>query len=125
MKKALLFILSCILVVISLSAQRTNCINCTYEQERNPKAVVEAKEVKKSELTIYPNPTTDFIGVKNTDSNKVTQITIYNLVGKKMKNFPVIEGKKYYIADLPEGLYLVQMIGADAKVIRTQRMTKR
>ena len=125
MKKALLFIFSCVLVVISLSAQRTNCIDCTYEYERNPKASAESKEVNKTDLTIYPNPTIDFIGIKNTDSNKVARIAIYNLVGKKMKSFPVIEGKKYYIADLPEGLYLVQMIGTDTKVIRTQRMTKR
>ncbi len=78
---------------------------------------------QKNDIKIYPNPAFNFIGLNEISS--VNTIIIYNLVGRKMKNFIAEKGKKYFIADLPKGMYLVQLLGRDGKVVTTQRMSKR
>ena len=75
------------------------------------------------DIKIYPNPAFNFIGLN--EISNVSTIIVYNLVGRKMKNFIAEKGKKYYIADLPKGMYLVQLLSQDGKVLTTQRMSKR
>lgn len=77
----------------------------------------------KVELKIFPNPATDHISL--TQQAGVKSIRVFNLVGKQMKAFPAaFAGEKYYIGDLPQGIYLVQMLGKDEKIITTQRLQK-
>ena len=47
---------------------------------------------------------------------------IYNIVGKKMKTFKVVDDKKYYLNQFPKGMYLVQLVSSKNKVISTQRL---
>lgn len=78
---------------------------------------------KKAVLKIYPNPATDFIGLSN--DTKVSEIKILNLVGKLVKRFHVMKGEKYPVMDIRNGMYLVQLIDDDGKIITTQRLQKR
>jgi len=50
---------------------------------------------------------------------------VYNLVGRKIKEFKVEKGKSYSITELPKGMYLIQFVGVDGKVLTTQRLSKR
>jgi len=68
------------------------------------------KLASKSVLKIFPNP---------------NAIIIYNLVGRKIKKFIAEKGKSYPITDLPKGMYLIQLVDTNDKVITTQRMSKR
>ena len=72
--------------------------------------------------TVYPNPAVDFIGINHAEG--VQEIHLYNLVGKRLKVFSVIEGRMYFIGDLPKGLYLVQFFNAENEVIVTKRLNK-
>ena len=74
-------------------------------------------------IKIYPNPAVNFIGLNKISG--VNTIIIYNLVGRKMKRFIAQKGEKYNITDLPRGMYLVQLLGNDGKVVTTQRMSKK
>jgi hypothetical protein len=74
-------------------------------------------------ISVYPNPATEFISVNHEES--VKNIYVFNLVGRKMKNFEVEKGERYEIGDLPNGLYVIQLIGKDSKVLTTQRLTKK
>ncbi|MFT4759673.1 MAG: hypothetical protein ACI9XO_000152 [Paraglaciecola sp.] len=76
-----------------------------------------------SKISIFPNPTTEFISVAN-DKN-VKQITIFNLVGRKIKIFEAKSGERYNVSGLPNGMYLVQLRDHNLKVITTQRISKR
>ncbi len=80
-------------------------------------------EPDKVELHIFPNPAIDYISI--TDNDVVSKITIYNLVGREMKTFDAIEQERYYVGDLPRGMYLVQLRRQDDKIITTQRVNKR
>ena len=75
----------------------------------------------KQTLKVFPNPATECFQL--TDKNdSVDQINIYNIVGKKMKTFEVEDDKKYYLNQFPKGMYLVQLVGHNNKVISTQRL---
>ena len=73
--------------------------------------------------SVFPNPATEYITVTNDDA--VRNIYVFNLVGRKIKTFDVTKGERYEIGDLPNGLYVVQLIGKTNKVLTTQRLTKK
>lgn len=75
-------------------------------------------------ISIYPNPATNFISI-NKDEN-VRDIAIFNLVGRKLKTFEGVEKDEHYdVSDLPNGMYLVQVIDTNKKIVTTQRISKR
>jgi len=82
-----------------------------------------ADQVSIKNLRVFPNPSTDYFALTN--SQGISKIMLYNVVGRVVRNFEVVEGKKYYIADLPDGIYLAGMIGTDGGVLRTMRISKR
>lgn len=77
----------------------------------------------KSTLNIFPNPATNFIKIKSVKG--VSAVIIYNLIGRKIKQYKAEKGKAYSITELPKGMYLVQFLGLDGKALATQRLSKR
>ncbi len=86
-------------------------------------ALLDNTTISKGDLKIFPNPATNFISVSENDN--VKQILVFNLVGRKMKTFKAIKGEKYFVGDLPKGIYLIQLLGTKNKILRTQRVSKR
>ncbi len=75
----------------------------------------------KQEIKVFPNPATQYF--KLTDkSESVAMINIYNIVGKKMETFNVAEGSEYRLDRFPKGIYLVQLIDINNKIVATQRL---
>ncbi|MBI1225935.1 MAG: T9SS type A sorting domain-containing protein [Bacteroidetes bacterium] len=75
-------------------------------------------------ISVYPNPATNYISI-NKDEN-IRDIAIFNLVGKKLKTFQEVEKDEHYdVSDLPNGMYLVQVIDDNKKIVTTQRISKR
>jgi hypothetical protein len=53
------------------------------------------------------------------------RIAVYNLVGNLMRVYDQVEAeKRYYVGDLPGGMYLVQILGDRNKIITTKRIHK-
>ena len=75
------------------------------------------------QLSIFPNPATEYI--KLSDDEAVKSIFVSNMLGRKMRSFDVVKGERYEIGDLPNGLYLIQLVGKNNKVLATQRLTKK
>jgi hypothetical protein len=118
MKRKILF---CIFSFLSLVTFRA-----TAQTDKNNGACENCGNISRKappELSIFPNPAQDFIGI--TQEDLVGRILVYNMVGRKMKNFEVEKGEKYDISDLPHGMYLVQLVGKNNKVLLTQRLSKR
>ena len=85
---------------------------------------VQAQNATKAELSVYPNPTADYISV-NDANDEVSYVVILNLVGKKVKEFDFIKGESLFIADLPKSMYLVQLQNRKRTVLKTQKVDKR
>jgi hypothetical protein len=72
---------------------------------------------------IYPNPATDYISLS--DAREVQQLILYNLTGREVLSFPASAAARYNISQLPNGMYLVQFLNAEKRVLHTQRLQKR
>ncbi|MCC6461894.1 MAG: T9SS type A sorting domain-containing protein [Saprospiraceae bacterium] len=86
--------------------------------------VLQAQNSTKADLSVYPNPTTEYISVKD-NNDAVGYIAVFNLVGKKVKDFEFVKGESLFVADLPKGMYLVQIQDRKREVLKTQKVEKR
>ena len=76
-----------------------------------------------SVMEIFPNPTVDYFGL--THSNSIEEIHVYNMLGRKQRTFDVGQGRKYFVGDMPAGMYLLAFIDKKGKVTKTTRLVKR
>ena len=106
MKKLVLSFLFALLTVAAVSAQMEKRVDNNT-----------------ASLSIFPNPATEYITVNNEDV--VKNILLFNMVGRKVRVFDIEKGERYIIGDLPNGAYVVQLVGKNNKVLTTQRLTKK
>jgi hypothetical protein len=74
-----------------------------------------AQNTPRPELSVFPNPTTEFVSVQD-QADAVGQLNVFNLLGK---------GEHYFVGDLPKGVYLVQLVGKNKQVLKSQKVEKR
>ncbi|MAT54799.1 MAG: hypothetical protein CMN32_09995 [Saprospirales bacterium] len=77
----------------------------------------------RNQIRIFPNPTSNFISL--TKNTVVRQLWVHNILGKRVRTFNTSYNGRYDLTDLPDGLYLVSMVDAEGKVIKTVRVSKR
>ena len=83
-----------------------------------------AQNNSKPDLSVFPNPATEYISVQD-KNDAVGFLSVFNLVGKKVKEFEFVKGEQYSIADLPKGMYLVQILDRAKRNLTTQKIEKR
>ena len=74
------------------------------------------------DLRVFPNPVVDQFEVGS--SERVGSIRVVNMVGREVRKFDTSAQTTFDIADLPQGMYLVQLRDHEDKVIHTQRVKK-
>lgn len=74
---------------------------------QNPDNRTSTKEIKKLNITIYPNPTEDFLYFKLTDKRKYS-ISLFDQSGQKLASKMSVE--EIDIRHLPTGVYLIEII---------------
>jgi len=87
-------------------------------------AALQAQSNSKPDLSVFPNPATEYISVKD-NNDAVGFVSVFNLVGKKVKEFEFVKNEQYYVADLPKGMYLVQILDRSKRNLTTQKLEKR
>ncbi|HOY08066.1 MAG TPA: T9SS type A sorting domain-containing protein [Saprospiraceae bacterium] len=86
---------------------------------------VKAQSTARAELSVYPNPAAEYISVQD-KHDAVGEIAIFSIVGRRVKEFEYTKGdQQYYISDLPKGMYLVQLIDKNKRILTTQKLEKR
>ncbi len=81
------------------------------------------QQEQSAELRVYPNPTISHFEIN--DNDLVQQVAVFNLVGRQVKRYSYAQGEKYYVGDLPRGMYLVQLVGNRNAVLTTRRINVR
>ena len=57
---------------------------------------------------IYPNPTKEFLNIKNSKNQQITKIIIYNFLGQIINNYN--DNKEYInIQGLQSGIYIIEI----------------
>ena len=119
MKQVLLFTILIFLALSSVFAHGGEAPNLLLKEN----VEVSAFDYGDPQLKIFPNPTTHYIQLSN--PREVIYFSIYNVVGRKILTFEVKSSNKYDVSQLSNGMYLVQFMDANNKVITTQRLSKR
>ncbi|NRA49508.1 MAG: T9SS type A sorting domain-containing protein [Phaeodactylibacter sp.] len=73
-------------------------------------------------LSVFPNPTADYFNIRG--GNGIDRIVLFNVLGREMRSFNVAPGQRYYIGDLPNGLYLASMVDNSKGIVKTLRLKK-
>ena len=77
----------------------------------------------KIEIQVFPNPVQTHFGINN--NTVVRDIVVFNLVGKELKRFEYSDDERYFLGDLPKGIYLVQFLDRQKNILTTRRISKR
>jgi hypothetical protein len=80
-------------------------------------------ELAVRQIRLFPNPATEYIELTNSES--VDQLAVYNILGRQVRKFNVVDGKRYYLTGLPNGMYLVSLVNNQKGILRTMRLSKR
>ena len=74
-------------------------------------------------INIYPNPSSHMLNIK--EDKEVSDIIIYNLIGKKIRNVKHSPGMSHDISDLERGIYLIRMLNKEQNILKVSRLTKK
>ncbi len=62
---------------------------------------------KKVGLGLFPNPVSENFTLKS--SSKIEKVTIFSILGKKVKEFKNITDEKFFVTDLKRGVYIIKV----------------
>ncbi|NBC05771.1 MAG: T9SS type A sorting domain-containing protein, partial [Bacteroidetes bacterium] len=65
---------------------------------------------------------TDYIQLNH--AGAADRLVIYNIIGREMRSFNTAPGQRYYIGDLPNGMYLASLVSHKKGVLTTLRVQK-
>ena len=68
-----------------------------------------------AKITLYPNPSSNFITIKNLEYLQAREIKIISTIGTTIKNFKITESSTFSIENLSEGLYILVVETLDGK----------
>jgi hypothetical protein len=74
-------------------------------------------------VRVFPNPATEFFKVDHHEA--IAKIKVLNIAGRMVRNFVYESNQKYAIGDLPQGIYLIQLLDYNNKAVLTRRVSKR
>ena len=76
-----------------------------------------------AEYQVFPNPAVDYFQIS--DNTAIQKVALYNLAGREIKSFTYRSEEKYYVGDLPKGMYLLQFVGPQNRRLATRRINIR
>jgi pectate lyase len=75
---------------------------------RTAYATLNVNQINENAITLYPNPTTDYLYVdKGLQEVNIESIHIFNLTGQLVSRYGNVQSM--YVGNLPSGLYIVEM----------------
>jgi hypothetical protein len=112
-------------IPVTLSfASKPDTVIATLNFEVNIRSVTTStRDIRSENVQLFPNPSTDYFQITRIDN--VDRVVLYNVIGRKMREFEAQEGARYRVAGLPDGIYLAALVNDQKGVIRTLRVHKR
>lgn len=82
--------------------------------------------ISTAKVSIYPNPTFDNVSVKLEDKSISGSVTIFNVLGREMRNFAFDNGSFFMsMQDLETGIYIFSIMDQDGKKLTSRKVVKR
>lgn len=108
-------------------------VTLTIEQVGKPETKITAsylfnqntpiRSEDKDAISLYPNPTQDYFMINS--PVVLGKIELYNITGERAKVYYAYKNKRYYIDDLPSGIYMVRLFNLKEEILKTVILKKR
>ena len=70
-------------------------------------------DLARGELSIFPNPASDFIEVEGDNDTDAARVMMYNVSGKMVMNQVLHRGGRIPVSHLSEGIYVIRLVQGD------------
>jgi hypothetical protein len=112
-------------IAVSLAFNnKPDSVVATLNYEANIRSIsTSTRDIRLDNVQLFPNPSTDYFQLSRVEN--VDRIVLYNVIGRRMREFEVQEGARYRLAGLPDGIYLAALVNDQRGVMRTLRVHKR
>jgi len=94
-----------------------------YLPDVRERMVSNVEDLLAPNLQLYPNPAADYFEL--TSHEGIDEIIISDMLGRQVKTYAAVSGKRYDISQFSNGIYLVTLVNRQYGVIRTLRLGKR
>ncbi len=91
----------------------------------NEKITTSTQNIGISKLNIYPNPNAGIFYISPEGTENLQALAILDLLGKPIRKYNYISGSPIDISTLNDGIYFVQFISHQGKIIVTKKIIKR
>jgi len=84
--------------------------------------------VNDQRIALYPNPATDVLNIFADNKLNVSNVSVYNIIGKEMTAQAITKGQEVSTLNLNQlspGLYLVRFSDEKGNIVSTRRLTKK
>lgn len=97
-------------IVIELSNASWNWQAGSYPTDQiNFTPNLSTSDFEKDEISVYPNPSNDFIYVKGIENRTISQVSIVDILGKNVFQSAEMNGNKMDISNLNSGIYILSL----------------
>jgi hypothetical protein len=80
--------------------------------------------LRQQDIRLFPNPTAEYFQLS--PGAGISRVVVYNTLGRAMRSYDVYDGRRYSLAGLPDGMYLVSLFEPGLKSsVKTIRVIKR
>ena len=76
--------------------------------------ISENKEIQNPKVSIFPNPTTEFIKITNTTGN----VSVLNLLGQVLISKPEYHGEDISLRNLSSGTYVLRSLNGSTLFVK-------
>lgn len=106
-------------VTVTDLSDTTNTVTGRYFFNDNSSSTA---ELSAQQLNIYPNPTQGLFTIS--DRQAAAELQVFNIVGKRVRQFNTASTDWYDLRDLPKGTYTVRMLDRSGQVLTTKLLQK-
>lgn len=106
------------------SANDPSNVIASVEMEFTATLTVDISEEDIENITIFPNPVSDYFNIKN-PNGAATQIILYDVLGKQVRTFDSHGVSNFYIGDVQSGRYFARIFDESGKSLKVVRIVKR
>ena len=79
-------------------------------------SVASISELNLTKVSMYPNPTSDYLTISAQNNLKFDEVKIYSISGKLINNFNYNKGSEISVASLKKGVYRIVLYNEKTKV---------
>lgn len=91
------------------SGQKTSFVNRFYNGQCFIPTDIETLQIEGSTITIYPNPSSGQVNIRNSTNDKINKIQIISQTGQLVKEVTFLEITSVEIEEIPAGYYYLKL----------------